>query len=125
MNRRDFIASSAVWPALCTMAGSAPRPQAPRRPAAIGSANGLASIRRAIELINGGTIPVVAAVEGVTLVEDDPNDDSVGLGGLPNEAGIVELDAAVMHGPVHKGGAVAALRNVKNPSRVALEVMRR
>jgi N4-(beta-N-acetylglucosaminyl)-L-asparaginase len=78
-----------------------------------------------MELMLGGDLPVVAAVEGVTLVEDDPEDDSVGFGGLPNEAGVVELDASVMHGPAHKAGAVAALRNIRNPSRVALEVMRR
>jgi N4-(beta-N-acetylglucosaminyl)-L-asparaginase len=125
MNRRVFLASSGVLPALCTMARSAPPPPAPRRPAAIASANGLPSVRRAIERIVGGADPLEAAVEGVVLVEDDPEDDSVGYGGLPNEMGVVELDASVMHGPSHKAGAVAALRNVRNPSRVALEVMRR
>jgi len=58
-------------------------------------------------------------------VEDDPNDMSVGLGGLPNADGIVELDASVMHGPSHRAGAVAALRNIRNPSRVARMVMER
>ncbi len=125
MNRRVFLASSGVWPALCTMAGSAPPRPAARRPAAIASANGLAALRRAIELILGGADPLDAAVEGVVLVEDDPEDDSVGYGGLPNEDGVVELDASVMHGPSHKAGAVAAIRNIRNPSRVALEVMRR
>ncbi|MCH8829155.1 MAG: N(4)-(beta-N-acetylglucosaminyl)-L-asparaginase, partial [Planctomycetes bacterium] len=45
--------------------------------------------------------------------------------GLPNEDGVVELDAAVMHGPTHKAGAVAAIRNIKNPAQVALLVMER
>ncbi|MFO1497379.1 MAG: isoaspartyl peptidase/L-asparaginase [Verrucomicrobiota bacterium] len=53
------------------------------------------------------------------MVEDDPNDHSVGYGGLPNEDGVVELDASVMHGPTGRGGCVAALQNIRNPSKVA------
>ena len=48
---------------------------------------------------------------------------SVGYGGLPNMDGIVELDSSVMHGPTHRAGAVAALRNIKNPSLVAKLVL--
>jgi len=59
----------------------------------------------------------------VNLVEDDPEDYSVGYGGLPNEEGVVELDAAVMHGPTHRAGAVASLQNIRNPSKVAKLVM--
>ena len=66
-----------------------------------------------------------AVVEGVAIVEADPQDTSVGYGGLPNEQGVVELDAAVMHGPSHLAGAVAALRNIKHPRKVALQVMKR
>ncbi|MCA9256010.1 MAG: N(4)-(beta-N-acetylglucosaminyl)-L-asparaginase, partial [Phycisphaerales bacterium] len=46
-------------------------------------------------------------------------------GGLPNEDGVVELDACCMDGPTHKAGGVAALRNIRNPSRVARLVMKR
>ncbi len=59
----------------------------------------------------------------VTKVEDDPNDDSVGYGGLPNEDGVVELDASVMHGPSRRCGAVASITKIKNPSLVAKVVM--
>ncbi|MGE0760653.1 MAG: N(4)-(beta-N-acetylglucosaminyl)-L-asparaginase, partial [Pirellulaceae bacterium] len=59
------------------------------------------------------------------IVENDPNDTCVGFGGLPNEEGEVELDAAVMHGPTLRAGAVASLRNIKNPSLVARLVMER
>ena len=92
---------------------------------AISSHNGLEATRRACELMRRGPDPLDAAVAGVTLVEDDPEDMSVGYGGLPNEEGVVELDAAVMHGPTHRAGAVAALRNVRHAARVAQLVMER
>jgi N4-(beta-N-acetylglucosaminyl)-L-asparaginase len=94
-------------------------------PLVIASGNGLAAVSRAMELINTGADALDAVIAGVNLVEDDPTDHSVGYGGLPNEDGIVELDAAVMHGPTHRGGAVAALRNIKNPSKVAKLVLER
>jgi N4-(beta-N-acetylglucosaminyl)-L-asparaginase len=78
-----------------------------------------------MELIRSGSDALDAVIAGVNIVEDDPNDTSVGYGGLPNEDGVVELDAAVMHGPTHRAGAVAALRNIKNPSRVARTVLDR
>ena len=89
----------------------------------VSSGNGLGTVKRAYELIGDGSDPLDAVIAAVNLVEDDPEDDSVGYGGLPNEDGVVELDAAVMHGPSHKAGAVAALRNIRNPSRVARLVM--
>ncbi len=93
-------------------------------PLAVGSSNALAACARAVELLRDGADPVDAAVAGVNLVEDDPNDHSVGYGGLPNEDGVVELDASVMHGPTHRAGAVAALQRIKNPSSVAKMVAR-
>ncbi len=104
-------------------------PHAPFRaaggPLVIASLNGLPATRRAMELLKDGYDPADAIVQGVRIIEDDPNDDSVGLGGLPNEHGIVELDASVMHGPTHKSGAVAGVRNIKNVAMVALNVLRR
>jgi N4-(beta-N-acetylglucosaminyl)-L-asparaginase len=55
--------------------------------------------------------------------EDDPLDDSVGLGGLPNEEGVVELDSCCMHGPTRRAGAVAGVRNIRNVSLLAKTVM--
>jgi N4-(beta-N-acetylglucosaminyl)-L-asparaginase len=72
-----------------------------------------------------GADPLDAAIAGVNINEDDPKDDSVGLGGLPNEDGVVELDSAVMHGPTARAGAVAALQSIRNPSLVAKQVMER
>lgn len=92
---------------------------------AVSSANGHgACLERVLEKIMAGEAPVDAAVAGVNIVENDPTDHSVGYGGLPNERGVVELDAAVMDGATGLSGAVASIRDIKNPSRVALAVMR-
>lgn len=96
-----------------------------RGPVLVSSWNGIPAVDRAAHLsANGGNL-LEAIVEGISLVEDDPEEMSVGYGGLPNEDGEVELDAAVMHGPRHRGAAVAGLRRVRHAAAVALEVMRR
>lgn len=97
----------------------------PSRPVVISSGNGLEATERAMELLRQGSDPLDAVIAGVNLVEEDPEDHSVGYGGLPNEDGVVELDSSVMHGPTHRGGAVAALRGIKTPSKVARLVMER
>ena len=91
----------------------------------IASSNGLEAVRKAVELLKKGEDPLDAVVAGVNIVEEDPNDMSVGYGGLPNEEGVVELDSSVMHGPTHNAGAVACLQNIKTPSKVAKLVMER
>ncbi|MHB1049761.1 MAG: N(4)-(beta-N-acetylglucosaminyl)-L-asparaginase [Bacteroidota bacterium] len=91
----------------------------------IASGNGLRATERAMDLIRNGSDALDAVIAGVNIVEDDPEDMTVGMGGLPNEEGIVELDSSVMHGPTHRCGAVASLRNIKNPSKVAKVVMDR
>jgi N4-(beta-N-acetylglucosaminyl)-L-asparaginase len=108
-------------------AAAAPAAAAPGAPGAIciSSGNGLKAVEKALGELKAGAAPVDAAVAGVNLNELDPEDNSVGYGGLPNEEGVVELDAAVMDGPTHRAGAVASLRNIKTPSRVALLVMKR
>jgi N4-(beta-N-acetylglucosaminyl)-L-asparaginase len=78
-----------------------------------------------MEMIRSGADTLDAIVAGVNIVEDDPKDMSVGYGGLPNEEGDVELDASVMHGPTRRAGAVASLRHIKNPSKIAKLVMER
>ncbi len=126
MSRRHFMASTAAASAGTLAIGAAPtKPAGDRRPLAISSANGLHTVERAIELVKAGHDPLDAAIEGVAIVEADPKDHSVGLGGLPNEDGVVELDAAVMHGPTHGGGSVASLRNIVHPAAVARLVMQR
>lgn len=125
--RRDFLATStASVAALSVRAGAQPVGVSnARRPVSIASANGRAAVARAVELLKDGYDPADAIVQGVRIVEDDPTDSSVGLGGLPNAEGVVELDASVMHGPTHKSGAVASVRDIKNVAMVALLVLRR
>ena len=141
MNRRRFVSGlvgmlplSAVSGSMTGARAAAPRPspESPARPSArpesavaIASANGLEAVRRAYDEMTGGADPLDAAIAGVNLVELDPDDLTVGYGGLPNFEGVVQLDAAVMHGPSGKAGAVAALEGVKTPSKVAKLVMDR
>lgn len=93
-------------------------------PVCVASGNGLAAVSRALAELDAGASTVEAVVRGVNLVEEDPDDTSVGYGGLPNALGVVQLDASVMHGPTRGAGAVAALEGIKRPSLVALDVMR-
>ncbi|RCL66108.1 MAG: asparaginase, partial [Rhodothermaeota bacterium MED-G64] len=64
---------------------------------AVGSRNALRGVERAVSMMSEGKDPLDAAVEGVKIQELDPNDMSVGYGGLPNEHGVVQLDASCMH----------------------------
>ncbi|MGI9014493.1 MAG: N(4)-(beta-N-acetylglucosaminyl)-L-asparaginase [Phycisphaerales bacterium] len=127
LDRRSFLAlSAASIPLIGTAATHATETSQGRGgPVVISSGNGVPAVTRAMELLREGADPCEAVVAGVSIVEDDPNDMSVGYGGLPNEHGVVQLDASVMHGPTHKAGAVAAIENIRNPARVALEVLRR
>ncbi len=94
------------------------------RPVSIASSNGLRAVDEAMEQMRGGTDTLEAAVSGVNIVEEDPDDMSVGYGGLPNYLGEVQLDAQVWHGPTRGAGSVGALEGYINPSRVAMAVMR-
>jgi len=132
MKRREFLRSTAIAGMGAGLSGALPhellgqlKPTSIFKPVCIASSNGLQATAKAMQMILSGADALDAVIAGVNLVEDDPNDNSVGYGGLPNEDGDVELDASVMHGPTGRGGAVASLRNIKNPSRVARLVMER
>jgi len=96
-----------------------------KRPVMISSANGVHALQKGMDILKNGGDTLDAVVAAVTVVEDDPNDDSVGYGGLPNEEGEVELDASVMHGPTRRAGSVASVRRIKNVARLAKTVMER
>lgn len=127
MTRREAIAVGTAAAVAATAVGSAPAktPGAGSPPVAVASKNGIEAVRRAVERMEGGIAPVKAAVQGVAVVEADPDDTSVGYGGLPNSEGVVQLDACCMDGPTMRAGAVAALEGYVHPAQVAYEIMRR
>ncbi len=127
VSRRTFITGSLAAASLGrgVLANQAATPPKPVGPVFISSGNGAGAVARAYAVHADGGSVLDAVIEGVNIVENDPNDTSVGYGGLPNEEGVVELDSSVMHGPTHRAGAVASLRGIKNPSKVARLVMER
>lgn len=125
IGRRRLLGSVAAAAAATRLAqAQTGRPQGRGgAPVAISSSNGLRAVERAVQLAREGKDPLDAAIAGVNIVEDDPNDMTVGYGGVPNYDGVVQLDACVMHGPSARAGAVAALEGVKNPTKLAKLVM--
>lgn len=98
---------------------------APARPVIITKVNAESALESAYKMLLDGADTLDAALHICVDCENDPRDTSVGLGGMPNEEGVVELDASVMHGPTRGAGAVAAVRNIKNVSLLARTVMER
>ena len=114
MTRRDWMLSTAALPAAAARGA-----QSNPKNIVVSSGNGARACARAMELLKAGADTLDAVIAGVNINEEDPEDTSVGYGGLPNEEGVVELDASVMHGPTRRAGSVASIRNIKTPSRVA------
>jgi len=131
LTRRDFVASIAMGTvgagladAAVTAGVEARQPmRAAELPIIISAGNGIPYIGAGYQHLLEGGDTLDAALRVVQGPEDDPTDDSVGLGGLPNEDGVVELDACCMHGPTRRAGAVGGVRNIKNVARLAREVM--
>ncbi len=132
LTRRDFIARATTAAASLSLTeqlhamrlASPPLPSATAGTArVISSTNGLRGVARAYELLQRGDDTLDAIIAGVNIQELDPDDDSVGLGGLPNERGVVQLDASCMHGPTRRAGAVGCLEDIATPSLVARAIM--
>ena len=133
-SRREFLRSAAGSVAASAVMGiphpmRPPRPLPPAsrwaaKPVVIASANGLRAVQKAFDLLMQGADTLDSVIEGVKIQELDPNDDSVGYGGLPNAEGVVQLDASCMHGPTKRAGAVGALEGIKTPSEVAKLVLK-
>lgn len=129
ISRRGFIGSTLLGTVSLGLEGQAKDGTVPqtsatgKRPIIITSGNGFDYLDRAYGALTSGTDTLDSAILVVTGPEDDPKDDSVGLGGLPNEEGVVELDACCMHGPTRRAGSVGGVRNIKNVSKVAKAVM--
>ena len=128
-SRRDFIATTAVGSAslaldLPAQNKPAASPSAlPKKPVIICAHNGYNYLDRGYAVLTSGGDTLDAVMQVITGPEDDPNDDSVGLGGLPNEDCVVQLDACCMHGPTRMAGSVAGVENIKNVSLLAKTVM--
>ena len=73
-------------------------------------------------LVQGAT-GLDAVERGIHVTESDPTNSSVGLGGMPNADGLVQLDSCIMSGPGHQAGSVAALSGFRHPISVARRVM--
>lgn len=125
-SRRELVGAAAGLAASCASARDVrAQPGGARKPVMVGSENALPGMRVHLEKLLAGGAPLDAAVEVCKVAEADPKDTSVGLGGLPNEEGVVQLDAACMDGRIHKSGAVAAIENVLHPIEVARVVLER
>jgi len=120
VNRRDWMRTTAglvVAAAGSQLSGAEPKD--------IVVSSGIGACGPAMAILKAGGDTLDAVIAGVNVAELDPENASVGYGGLPNEDGVTELDASVMHGPTRRCGAVAAIRNIKTPSKVAKLVMER
>jgi len=135
VNRREFVVSSAAGIAAAAHTrASAKAPAVIRqslKPLVVSSANGFeyknggtkTGIEIAFGMITEGKDVLDAVLAGVNVCELDPEETSVGYGGLPNADGVVQLDASCMHGPKKRAGGVACLEGVRTPSLVAQRVM--
>ena len=130
ISRRDFLATTAMTSVSLALEGqqssASKNPAATgKRPVIICKTTGNQAIDGAYQMLVRGGDTLDAALFVCKAQEDDPNDDSVGLGGLPNEEGVVELDSCCMHGPTRRAGSVGGVRNIKNVCLVAKTVMER
>jgi N4-(beta-N-acetylglucosaminyl)-L-asparaginase len=133
--RREFVATTALGSASIALdlhgQQQAPNYQTenqspattPKAPVMVSAANGYNYLDRGYAVLTGGGDTLDAVMQVITGPEDDPNDDSVGLGGLPNEDCVVELDSCCMHGPTRMAGSVAGVHDIKNVSLLAKTVM--
>ena len=104
-SRREFINTAIVGSMAASVSAQQAGSSAPgKRPIIISANNGYPYLDAAYEFLKGGGDTLDAALRVVKGPEDDPNDNSVGFGGLPNEEGVVELDAGCMHGPTRRAG---------------------
>jgi N4-(beta-N-acetylglucosaminyl)-L-asparaginase len=137
MNRRQFFRTTLAAGAAASVGkgvfGQAPTVVTPKsiRPVVISDLSGIrfknggpvSCVEKAFEMITHGADVLDAVIAGVNIVELDPEESGVGYGGLPNEDGVVQLDACCMHGPKKRAGGVAAIEGVRTPSLVAKAVM--
>lgn len=125
LDRRAFLLSSGAATAALAAETASPAPaEGGDGPVFLSTWEfGMPANARAAQVFAAGGSLLDAIEKGINAVEDDPNVDSVGYGGLPNAQGEVELDAGIMDGTTHRAGAVCNLHKIKNPISVARLVM--
>lgn len=138
MKRRDFLSTTTAAGIGAALPRSASAQRAPevlvRRtvdPVVIADSSGWryknGGPRNAVEeaylRITRGEDVLDALIAGVNIPELDPEETGIGFGGLPNEQGVVQLDASCMHGPRRQAGGVAAVEGIRTPSKLAKAVM--
>src|SRR5579884_511024 len=123
VSRRDFLAAAVATSASLALLKDSQAQTSGKRAIIVSASNGFNYLEEAYAFLAGGGDTLDAALKVVKGPEDDPNDTSVGYGGLPNEEGVVELDSCCMHGPTRRAGSVGGVRNIKNVSQVAKAVM--
>jgi N4-(beta-N-acetylglucosaminyl)-L-asparaginase len=129
--RRDFLSLGAITAAGIGLSGrdahadtaeQVKQLKPPAKPVIVTRVTGDQSIQEAYQMLLDGADTLEAAHHICVGREDDPKDHSVGLGGLPNEEGVVELDSCCMHGPTRRAGSVGGVRNIRNVCLVARKV---
>jgi isoaspartyl peptidase/L-asparaginase-like protein (Ntn-hydrolase superfamily) len=123
VNRRHFMKSVAGAAALASSGGTKGTAGEAGPVFLSPWAHGKPANERAAEVFRAGGSLLDAVEKGINTAEDDPNDTSVGYGGLPNAEGVVELDASIMDGTRHRAGAVCSLHSIRNPISVARLVL--
>ncbi|MBM3846104.1 MAG: glycosylasparaginase, partial [Verrucomicrobia bacterium] len=78
---------------------------------------------QALKVFQSGGSLLDAIEKGINVAEEDVSNSSVGIGGIPNAAGVVQLDACIMDGPGHRAGSVASIEGILHPISVARRVM--
>ena len=91
----------------------------------IASERGEVGLPAGVEILAAGGSALDAVEAAVREVESNPEDHFVGIGGLPNLLGVVELDASIMDGHTRAAGAVAAVHGYAHPISIARRVMER
>lgn len=134
VDRRDFLRRTAAAGAGMAFLGKTPDVWAAGVPLRAGvplvvtshtNETGQEAMRQAWEVLTSGGSPMDSVERGANVIEVDPEDTSVGYGGLPNADGVVQLDASCMDGRTYNAGAVACLEGIKTPASVARLVMER
>ena len=84
--------------------------------------SGLKANQSANNILNKNGSALDAIEKGLNVIESDPENSSVGIGGLPDANGNVTLDACIMDDEFYCG-SVSYLQNIENPISVARKVM--